>query len=112
MTDQDLAYIAWLFEQRGYAWCAHPKASKNGKRYNRLTTKIAHGDRETLEWVAQTMGYGRVYNKGDKSGDFEYKLSYKQAKKFLQAILPFLVTKTTEVRDALVESYGRTEAGV
>lgn len=112
MTDFDIVFIAGLFEARGYAWCSHPKASKNGKRYNRLTVKITQGERDVLDWVTQTIGYGRVYPKGGKTNDWDLKLSYNQAKEFLQLILPHLRTRADEVREVLIETYGRTEAGV
>lgn len=112
MTEHDISYIAGLFDARGHAWIAHPKAGKNGKRYNRLTVKVSHPDKELLEQVTAMLGYGRVYARGGKSNQWDLKLSYRQAMSFLKTILPYLKQKAELAEEAMVGAYGRTEAGL
>lgn len=109
-----LAYIAGLFDGEGSARTSTPKAS-NGKRYSKLEARIAQSDRIILDWIESEFGFGKVYSKADKravangwTDVHDYVVAYKQARKFLTAIEPFLRIKKEKV-SSLLDEHGREE---
>lgn len=108
MDEKDKAYIAGFFDGEGSAFMGHPKAHKNGKRYNRLEAKISQNSREVLDWIAGLFGFGRIYARGisEHHPQINHNIcfTYKQAQIFLTAIEPFLIVKRENVTNLLDEA--------
>ena len=106
MTIEERAYIAGLFDGEGSCSFVYRKASKNGKRYGRLEAKITNCDKPVLDWVAQSFGSGGVYLGGHvgvvgRRQAYNFMVSNEQARKFLRAILPYLLVKRTRAEELL-----------
>jgi len=113
VTQVTIAYIAGLFDGEGSAGTSMVKATKNGKRYKRLRTKITQTDRIVLDWVVQQLGYGRIYPKRDKRAlargwkeAYDFVVTHKLARKFLTIIEPYLIVKRENV-SKLLDEHGR-----
>lgn len=105
MTPLDLGYIAGFFDGEGSVGIVRPKA-RNGKRYPKLRARIAQNQRDVLEWISATVGFGCVHTEKRLYGR-ERKLMHRfvvtdqQAERFLAVIRPYLRVKAVDV-DAAV----------
>ena len=114
MDEKTLAYVAGLFDGEGHARTTTPKAA-NGTRYKKLIVTVAQADRTVLDWLSEEFGFGKVYANGDKRAQengwstvHHYTVSYRQARKFLTALEPYLRIKKEKVT-SLLDEHGREE---
>ncbi len=110
MTPTKIAYIAGLFDGEGDVGNYLYTASKNGKRYLKLTARIHNTDRKVLAWVAQTLGVGKVFQDRHgvkKSGNparkqcYVFVTAHKQARIFLKIVYPHLHIKKAKTEKEL-----------
>lgn len=97
MTDTDAAYLAGLFDGEGSVSFCWVTASKNGKRYGKLSAKISQNDRRVLDWVQSVTGVGSVHA-GKKRSDrkniyHDYVVGHESARLFLATVRPYLKVK-------------------
>ena len=105
-----VAYIAGLFDGEGDVGTYKYTASKNGKRYLKLTARIHNTDKAVLDWVVTTLKVGRVFEdrKGiKKSGNpgrkqcYVYVTAHQKARIFLKIIYPYLHIKKDKTKESL-----------
>ena len=110
MKKVDIAYIAGLFDGEGDVGIYPYRATKNGKYYPKLTARIHNTNRESLDWTADKLGFGRVYRDRigvKKSGNaakkqaYVFMASHRTAREFLKIVRPFLIIKRNKVDDLL-----------
>lgn len=103
MTENDLAYVAGFFDGEGCATIRMVKAG-NGKRYPRVEARISQNNREVLDWIKESFGFGGVYEKGlSVAGNmgYTYNAMHKSGRIFLTAIEPYLKVKKAHVTNIL-----------
>ena len=98
LPDTDAAYIAGLFDGEGSINMFLNHSRKEDKRQETYGIRICITNTYPgiLEWVAQTVGFGKVYNKRVRDG---YKKAWlwflvgSRAISFLRSVYPFLKIK-------------------
>jgi len=101
MTDIDKAYIAGLFDGEGSVSFVFKKAH-NGKRYGKLYARISNTNREVLEWIKNTLGFGFIVintkiPRPNRKFCYDFVVAYEKARKFLAVIRPYLKIKANSV---------------
>lgn len=96
MTDLELAWAAGLFEGEGSVRISKP-ADRN---WGSLNVDVPNTDREIVYFFADRWGGSVHYTeqKGRRKGYWRWRLSSKQAEKFLAAIKPFILTSRVQER--------------
>lgn len=112
MKDIDIAYIAGLFDGEGDVGIYSYKATKNGKRYPKLTARIHNTNKQALDWTREKIGFGLVCadRKGVKeSGNaarkqcYVYIVAHRMARNFLKLVQDYLIIKKDKVACVLLE---------
>ena len=98
MTEVEKAWLAGLFDGEGCVWSRWPK------RMN-VVTEIKMTHKATIERVNQLfpgrLAVGHLYGWSIKP-QFRWTLDTKGTKEFLNALMPYLVTKKREAEIALL----------
>ncbi len=97
MVDRETrAYLAGLFDGEG---CVHLVTRSNRRASSRVRLTLAQKDPTILYWIQATLGYGQVYT---SSGCPIWVVQRKkEARRFIQLILPFARIKRGQLEMAL-----------
>ena len=103
MTEQELAYIAGLFDAEGCVHIGRQHYAHLGRKPNHvLYVQIANGNRPVLAWIKREFtGCIGSTKKGSYSPTYHLTLSARRAEKFIRAILPFLSVKKMQAEEGL-----------
>lgn len=109
MDSIDLAYIAGFFDGEGDCQISYPK-NRLGNRNQQLRARITQNNREVLDWIKDSYGFGNVVVKRENGGTCNQchalQFSCRTARKFLTSIEPFLKVKKEHVASVL-DTMGR-----
>lgn len=102
MKETDIAYFAGFFDGEGCTNYYVRKAT-NGKEYFILTVRIFNTNKEPLLKCKEVFGYGSIsthnrYNKPKYQTCYNWNCSGKNAKHFLETVLPYLTVKKEHVK--------------
>ncbi len=106
LTEAQRGYIAALIDGEGTVRFEWYRASKNGKRYQRSRVSISNTNWELLEWVRETLGYGKVYlHRDSRPGNkkcWRYQVTARLARLLAAEVLPHLRLKAMIAREMVV----------
>jgi len=94
MLDTDKAYAAGFFDGEGHI-------EYNGP-YN-LQVSVAQLDRTPLDWLVTLFGGYVRHSQGNKryNGIYNWHTNTREAARFLDAVLPYLIVKKEHAQEAL-----------
>lgn len=97
MKATDMAYAAGFFDGEGHVECR-----KNQQGYRNIQAMIGQNEIAPLEWLKILFG-GHIYHPHGKkkSNAHQWVVNGYDAAKFFEAILPYLMVKEAEVKEAL-----------
>ena len=126
ITNEDIAYIAGLFDGEGSIYYAKRKEKKKkhkgkGYRYSmsqRISMEITMTDEMVIRWVHEVLGVGTV-NKKPRKGyrkdgtkylmQWKWRCGHRQAYKVAKMFLPYAITKRSKLKQ-IVNHYTKEEA--
>ena len=112
MTPIDAAYIAGLFDGEGCVTCKkHPtkRPDRGGKIYNQwyIRCEMNMTDKEVIEWVHETLGFGwcreKIYNKKPKHYKRQWRwcCGYRDALVFAKLLWPYAQVKLHKLEEII-----------
>jgi LAGLIDADG endonuclease len=96
LSDTDLAYLAGFFDGEGSIYIRKNYSPNHPNPYYDIHIDCTNTDKETLVWIQQTTGIGKLRDRPKQKPNkdaYEWYLATSQMKEFLKAILPFLKIK-------------------
>ena len=115
MQINDAAYIAGLFDGEGCVTCKQKKtkrADRKGKVYNQwyIRCEIAMTDKEVIEWLHETLGFGwsreKKYSKRPKHYKRQWRwcCGYRDALTFAKLLWPYAQVKLHKL-EQIIDHY-------
>ena len=111
MNQNDIAYIAGLFDGEGCVTCKQRKTKRNdrgGKIYNQwyIRCEIAMTDKAVIEWFHTTLGFGwwkekKYNNKPKYKKQWRWCCGYRDALKFAKIIWPYTQIKLHAIENII-----------
>ena len=115
MNINDIAYIAGLFDGEGCVTCKQKptkRADRKGKVYNQwyIRCEITMTDKEVIEWLHETLGFGwsreKKYSKRPKHYKRQWRwcCGYRDALVFAKLIWPYTQVKLHKL-EQIIDHY-------
>ncbi len=115
MNATDAAYIAGLFDGEGCITCKKRKTKRKdrgGKVYNQwyIRCEMSMTDKEVIEWVHETLGFGWckekiIYNKPTHyKRQWRWSCGYRDALTFAKLIWPYAQVKLHKI-EQIIDRY-------
>ncbi len=115
MNATDAAYIAGLFDGEGCITCKKRKTKRKdrgGKVYNQwyIRCEMSMTDKEVIEWVHETLGFGWckekiIYNKPTHyKRQWRWSCGYRDALTFAKLIWPYAQAKLHKI-EQIIDHY-------
>lgn len=109
MTNEELAYLAGLFDGEGCVSIVHHrrKNRKGGAMYHELYIGIANTYWPVIDWVHKSLGYGTIHKKraagmpGARKDIWYWETANRKAEQFLALIRPYLKIKVAQAEEGL-----------
>jgi hypothetical protein len=100
MNNENLSYVAGVFDSEGCVYIVRNKRAKTGKVHYYLRIQITMANKKLLQWIKEVVSIGFVTHTNCKKNRehgyrdlFVYVVERDNAKLFLQLVLPWLKEK-------------------
>ena len=110
-TEENLAYIAGLFDGEGCVSCVQrptKRTDRNGKIYNQwyIRAEIAMTDESTVSWIHHTLNMGwsgpkRYHNKPHYKPQWRWSCGYRDVLSLAKLLLPYAKTKKQKLQKVI-----------
>tara|TARA_Y100001970_G_C14248209_1_gene869810 strand:- start:4644 stop:5072 length:429 start_codon:yes stop_codon:yes gene_type:complete len=114
MNTNELAYIAGLFDGEGCVTCkqkATKRKDRNNKVYNQwyIRCELAMTDKDTVEWMHKTLGFGwckekKYKNKPKYKKQWRWACGYRDALVFAKLMWPYTQVKLHKL-EQIIDHY-------
>jgi len=115
LNQTEVAYIAGLFDGEGCVTCKQKKtkrADRGGKVYNQwyIRCEIAMTNKEVINWIHETLGFGwsreKIYKKRPKHYKRQWRWScgYRDALQFAKLLWPYAQIKLHKL-EQIIDHY-------